>query len=72
MPHCIALFFEPLLRWLFPAPGRHRRTNVLLETGRRDVATLTLPCVTPAVALVRPYMWAADERWARRPVGMVR
>ncbi|GAA3856740.1 hypothetical protein GCM10022227_12840 [Streptomyces sedi] len=51
MLNLIARVFEPLLRWLVPASGRHRLTGVLPESAnpRGDMPTVTLGRVSSSV-----------------------
>lgn len=71
MPNCIARIFEPLLRVLLPAPGRHRAPAGGAVPVCLDAATLRLPRSVPAgpsprcvesAALVRPYVLAHEQR----------
>lgn len=72
MPHCISRLFEPLLRLLLPAPGRHRSpeaTPAPHSTAPR--AAVPPPLVAPRAAvpllrgedapLVRPYLLAHER-----------
>ncbi|MEU2747849.1 hypothetical protein ABZ613_16440 [Streptomyces collinus] len=69
MPHCIARLFEPLLRLLWPAPGRHRRPD-RPPAGLAVEASTSRPHRVPAarvvrgeeVGLVRPYLVAYERR----------
>ena len=60
MPHCIAHIFEPLLRLLRPAPGRHR---VPARPTRVPAASLLNGENT---GLVRPYLLAHERREQQR------
>jgi hypothetical protein len=70
MVDCIAWFLGPLLRWLFPAPGRRRAADPPSVSTGGDVPTLILPhyALEPpsdvldgnASPLVRPYVLAAE------------
>ncbi|MFJ9349413.1 hypothetical protein [Streptomyces sp. NPDC101237] len=69
MPHCIARIFEPLMRLLWPAPGRHRRTDHP-SAGLAVEASRACPARVPAarvvhgeeVGLVRSYLVAHERR----------
>ncbi|WP_416983077.1 hypothetical protein [Streptomyces sp. T028] len=73
MPHCIVHIFEPLLRLLLPAPGRHRRPDQQSAGLCAETSTAGPP---PASALpvlrgeenrlVRPYLVAHERREQRR------
>ncbi|MDQ0750825.1 hypothetical protein QF034_005056 [Streptomyces africanus] len=73
MPHCIAHIFEPLLRLLWPAPGRHRRPDPL-SAGLAVEASTGCPGRVPAaqvlrgeeIGLVRPYLVAHERREAQK------
>ncbi|AXE78024.1 hypothetical protein C5746_14945 [Streptomyces atratus] len=67
MQHCIARTFEPLLRFLWPAQGRHRPmesypaappTDVCPTPGRRPAPVLR----GEDSPLVRPYLVAYERR----------
>ncbi|GAA3367766.1 hypothetical protein GCM10020367_65510 [Streptomyces sannanensis] len=71
MPHCFARIFEPLLRLLRPAPGRHRRRDH--QTAGFMASTVYQPRASAApglrgeqVGLVRPYLVAHERREAQR------
>jgi hypothetical protein len=64
MPHCIAKVLGLLLRLLFPAPGRHRAGHPPPVADQVDPPTLLLP--RGEDELVRPFMWADEERRERR------
>ncbi|MFE9876059.1 hypothetical protein [Streptomyces sp. NPDC005784] len=78
MPHCIAHIFEPLLRLLWPARGRHRRPDHSSAGLAVEASTVCPARVLAArvvrgeeVGLVRPYLvaherWEAQKRQARR------
>lgn len=72
MPHCIARIFEPLLRLLLPAPGRHRGAETDPATPLTDAPTARLPRVSAPVlrgediGLVRPYLVAHERRQEER------
>ncbi|MFF4603983.1 hypothetical protein ACFY12_14775 [Streptomyces sp. NPDC001339] len=76
MPNCIARLFEPLLRLLLPARGRHRSTAALPVALCEDAATFALPRVTRQpvevplrgedTPLIRPYVLTPEERRERR------
>ena len=70
MPHCIARIFEPLLRLLLPAPGRHRSAERTPATPTVDVPTARLPQVPVMqgedIGLVRPYPAAHERRQEER------
>ncbi|MEU8934931.1 hypothetical protein AB0D30_34235 [Streptomyces sp. NPDC048409] len=73
MPHCIAHIFEPLLRLLSPAPGRHRRPDHS-SAGLAVEASTACPTRVPAarvlrgeeIGLVRPYLVAHERREERK------
>lgn len=73
MPHCIAHIFEPLLRLLWPAPGRHRRPDHS-SAGLAVEASTACPARVPAarvlhgeeIGLVRPYLVAHERREAQK------
>jgi hypothetical protein len=73
MPHCISRFFEPLLRLLWPAPGRHRRPGSP-SAGPAVEASSACPTRLPAarvlrgeeVGLVRPYLVTHERREAQK------
>lgn len=71
MAHGIAGLFEPLLRFLFRATGRHRAARSGPET-RPQEDTPTVPHArTPAlrgedIGLVRPYLVAHERREKER------
>lgn len=66
MLHCIARIFEPLLRLLWPAPGRHRSPETYTAAPPVDAPTVRLPRVPVLrgedTALVRPYLVAYELR----------
>ncbi|MFJ9968478.1 hypothetical protein [Streptomyces avermitilis] len=70
MPHCIARIFEPLLRLLLPAPGRHRSAGGTPAAPTVDVPTALLPRVPVLrgedIGLVRPYLVANERRREER------
>ncbi|MET7604108.1 hypothetical protein ABZU45_24900 [Streptomyces avermitilis] len=69
MPHCIARIFEPLLRLLLPAPGRHRSAEGTPAAPTVDVPTALLPRVPVGgedIGLVRPYLVAGERRQEER------
>lgn len=70
MPHCIARLFEPLLRLLLPAPGRHRAVNTRPAASRVDALTEYLPRVPVLrgedTVMVRPYLVAHERRQRAR------
>lgn len=55
---CIARFFEPLLRLLWPASGRHRSTGVRPAAPHARVPALR----GEDIGLVRPYLVAHERR----------
>lgn len=66
MLNCIARIFEPLLRLLWPAPGRHRSPRAHPAAPPVGVPTALLPRV-PAlrgedIGLVCPYLVAHERR----------
>ncbi|WAX79991.1 hypothetical protein HUV60_022320 [Streptomyces sp. KMM 9044] len=73
MPHCIAHIFEPLLRLLRPAPGRHRAPD---SRPTLPVVEASTECPPHALAapvlqgedtgLVRPYLLAHEQREQQR------
>ncbi|MBT2419659.1 hypothetical protein J7F01_30545 [Streptomyces sp. ISL-22] len=73
MPHCIVRIFEPLLRLLWPAPGRHRSpdqpsTGLCVEA---PTACPSRPLAPPVlrgeeIGLVRPYLVAHERREQQR------
>ncbi|MFD8723891.1 hypothetical protein ACFV2H_39555 [Streptomyces sp. NPDC059629] len=73
MPHCIAHIFEPLLRLLWPAPGRHRRPDHS-SAGLAVEASTACPARVPdarvlrgeEIGLVRPYLVAHERREAQK------
>lgn len=70
----IARIFEPLLRLLLPAPGRHRSPEPPSSVKPVAVPTRTLPRVSVLrgedIGLVRPYLVAFERRQeARRQRG---
>jgi hypothetical protein len=65
---CVAWFLAPLLRWLFPALGRHRAGQTPEVVVPVDPPTLVLP--RGADELARPYMLTAEE-WQERRKPMV-
>jgi hypothetical protein len=72
MLHCIAHIFEPLLRLVWPGPGRHRGTGHP-STGLSTDAMATHSPRTPLrplrgeeIGLVRPYLVAHERREAQR------
>lgn len=52
MPHCIAHIFEPLLRLLWPARGRHRRPEHS-SAGLAVEASTACPARVPAARVAR-------------------
>ncbi|MDI3407953.1 hypothetical protein QIS96_29575 [Streptomyces sp. B-S-A6] len=67
--HCIARFFEGVLCWLLPAPGRHRATHDGSFPCPTPLGLACPPSQTPAlsgeaIGLVRPYLVAHEERRA--------
>lgn len=70
MVDVIAWILGPLLRWLFPAPGRRRAVEPPPASAGADMPTLTLPCCATASPsgvwdenaspLVRPYVLAGE------------
>ncbi|MEU9120232.1 hypothetical protein AB0C96_10275 [Streptomyces sp. NPDC048506] len=72
MPNCIARIFEPLLRLLLPAPGRHRAPagrRLVLSAGAPGERRSPVPAPLPpgeGVALVRPYVLTPAERREQR------
>ncbi|MBC9731195.1 hypothetical protein [Streptomyces sp. TRM68367] len=73
MPHCIARVFEPLLRLLWPAPGRHRRPDHSSAGLAAEASTACPPRVPAArvlrgqeIGLVRPYLVAHEQREAQK------
>ncbi|MGW0999836.1 hypothetical protein ACWD5V_42550 [Streptomyces sp. NPDC002523] len=73
MPHCIALIFEPLLRLLWPAPGRHRAPARHSTSLDAEASTECLPRVPAApvlrgenTGLARPYLLAHERREQQR------
>lgn len=70
MAHGIAGLFEPLLRFLFPASGRHRAPGPRPVTRSQDPPTVP-HSRTPAlrgedIGLVRPYLVAHERREKER------
>ncbi|MEV0119574.1 hypothetical protein AB0H77_41035 [Streptomyces sp. NPDC050844] len=70
MPDCISRIFEPFLRLLLPAPGRHRFPEPSSPEPSVDTSTRPLPRV-PAlrgedIGLVRPYLVAHEQRQEER------
>ncbi|MGW5215690.1 MULTISPECIES: hypothetical protein [unclassified Streptomyces] len=73
MPHRIARIFEPLLRLLWPAPGRHRRPDHP-PAGLAAEASTACPAHVPTtrvlrgeeIGLVRPYLTAHERREAQK------
>jgi hypothetical protein len=73
MPDCIARIFEPLLRLLWPAPGRHRRPDHPSACLAQEASTAR-PAPFPAAqvlrgeenVLVRPYLVAHERREAQK------
>lgn len=73
MPHCIVRIFEPLLRLLLPAPGRHRSpeqpsADLCVEA---PIACPSRASASPVVrgeeiGLVRPYLVAHERREQQR------
>jgi hypothetical protein len=72
MTDFIARLFEPLLRLMWPAPGRHRSTGAP-ATPRADVRPAVVPVVRESVPpvpllrgedtpLVRPYLVVHEQR----------
>ncbi|MET8244834.1 hypothetical protein ABZV31_10680 [Streptomyces sp. NPDC005202] len=73
MPHRIVHIFEPLLRLLWPAPGRHRRPDRRSAALGAELTTACPPRVPGAqvlrgeeIGLVRPYLVAHERRKAQR------
>ncbi|MFD1661039.1 hypothetical protein ACFSL4_23245 [Streptomyces caeni] len=76
MPHCIVRIFEPLLRLLLPAPGRHRGPGQR-SAGLRVEASTASPSRSSTSPLLRreeigparPYLVAHEplEQQRRRP-----
>ena len=69
MPHCIARIFEPLLRLLWPAPGRHRGPDQQSAGLCVEASTACPSRVSTApvlrgegITLVRPYLVAHERR----------
>lgn len=66
MKQGIARFFEPVLRLLLPAPGRHRYPDPSSSVPTADAPTRPLPRVPVLrgedVGLVRPYLVAFERR----------
>jgi hypothetical protein len=73
VPHCIVRIFEPLLRLLLPAPGRHRSPDQP-SAGLRVEAPVACPSRASAspvlrgeeIGLVRPYLVAHERREQQR------
>jgi len=73
MPHCIVRIFEPLLRLLWPAPGRHRGSGQQ-SAGLCGEASTACPSRASAfpvlrgeeIGLVRPYLVAHERREQQR------
>lgn len=73
MPHCIVRLLEPLLRLLWPAPGRHRRFDHS-SAGLAGEASTACPARVSAarvargeeIGLVRPYLVAHERREAQK------
>jgi hypothetical protein len=73
VPHCIVRIFEPLLRLLLPAPGRHRSPD---QPSAGLCAEAPIACPSRASAypvlrgeengLVRPYLVAHERREQQR------
>lgn len=71
MPNCIARIFEPLLRLLWPAPGRHRSAGAPLAVPCGAAPTWPLSLPRPVlrgedIGLVRPYLVAHERRQMER------
>lgn len=73
MPHCIAHIFEPLLRLLRPAPGRHRAPDSRPALPVVEASTECPPRVPAApvlhgedTGLVRPYLLAHEQQEQQR------
>jgi hypothetical protein len=72
MPHCIAHIFEPLLRLVWPAEGRHRRADRRSSAAHTGTPTERLPYVSmpllrgEEIGIVRPCLVAHERREARR------
>lgn len=70
MPDCIARIFEPLLRFLLPAAGRHRSPGPTWSAPDFDEPTRPLPRVPVLrgedIGLVRPYLVAFERRQEER------
>lgn len=71
MAHGIAGLFEPLLRFLFRASGRHRAPGSRPMTGPQKETPTVPPPRTPAlrgedIGLVRPYLVAHERREKER------
>ncbi|REK87642.1 hypothetical protein DY245_25690 [Streptomyces inhibens] len=71
MPHCIARIFEPLLRLLLPAPGRHRSEGMYPYVSmqpRTDRPPVRSRLVRVQMVrgedsvMVRPYLVAYERR----------
>ncbi|MFI0712842.1 hypothetical protein ACH4SK_19780 [Streptomyces inhibens] len=75
MAKTIARIFEPLVRLLLPARGRHRSAGSIPEVRCEEAPALVLPCVPGGragllrgedAALIRPYVLTPGERQERR------
>jgi hypothetical protein len=73
MPHCIVRTFEPLLRLLWPASGRHRRPDHRFAGLAVGASSASPPRVPAAGVLrgeeirrVRPYLVAHERREAQK------
>ncbi|WP_369224774.1 hypothetical protein AB5J52_28645 [Streptomyces sp. R39] len=73
MPHCIVRIFEPLLRLLLPAPGRHRSPDqpsagpcMEAPTARPSRASASPVLRGEEIGLVRPYLAAHERREQQR------
>ncbi|WP_414505197.1 hypothetical protein [Streptomyces sp. NEAU-L66] len=75
MPNFIAHIFEPVLRLLFPRPGRHRAADERAKFLHQKARTLAPPRVLAHAfvllrgedgALIRPYALTSEERQKRR------
>jgi hypothetical protein len=72
MLNCIAHIFEPLLRLVWPGPGRHRRAGRRFTSVIAEAPAMRLPRVPVRplrgedIGLVRPYLVAHERQEARR------
>lgn len=66
MVHGIARIVEPLLRFLFPASGRHRVPAPHTVSRPQNQPTAPHPCISVLrgedIGLVRPYLVAHERR----------